>query len=200
MTDDKQLDKPPGVIDGAPDVFVRGGTPTMKSERLYEERFREAEQRRNVADEEKRIGNIPIEQGGGQLRTSQLTQHPEIPKAYLGLKYVDRLGQPIVINGTPVVCCADLIIGMDPDKPLELTIILVCPKCMQGGQKHQQDAQLTIRQSNKRFEFVAAKGDPMFEHDGKMYRSAGVVVQSESFKCSDCGWKARIDNNRVWPD
>ena len=82
------------------------------------------------------------------------------------------------LNGEPVACLADLIIGADASRPTELTLILVCPRCSQG-QKHAQDCQLRIRQSNRFFEFVAGKGDPMIEFQGEMFRSAGMIVASE---------------------
>lgn len=197
MSDDTTEKK---VIDGAPMGFVRGGTRTQASEDLFERRYRDAEQRRNVSDAEKRLAQIPIEKGGAQLQSSQFTTRPDIPKAYIPLLYVDSKGEPIVVNGEPVLCQADLIIGMDPLQPMELSLIIVCPRCSQEAVKHQQDNQLTIRQSNKMFEFVAGKGPPTFVHDGKTFKSAGMIIQSEAFSCGDCGWRARIDHNRVWPD
>lgn len=180
--------------------FVKGGTSTTKSEQLYEQRYQEAERRRDIADAEKRVAGVPVEQGGGQLHVSQLTRHPEIPKAYIPLTYVDSHGQPIVINGEEVLCQADLIIGMDPTEPLELTLILVCPRCQQRGHKHLQDCQLTVRQKNKWFEFRASMGPATFVHHGQTYKSAGMIIESEAFRCPDCDWRARIDHNRVWPD
>lgn len=180
--------------------FVKGGTSTQKSEELYERRFREAEQRRDVAEAEKRAASVPIEQGGAKLLTNQMTATPEIPKAYVRLGFVDRHGNPIVINGTPAACCADLIIGMNPARPMELTLVMVCPRCSQQSHKHEQDNQIMIRQSNKNFHFQASEGPALFEFQGEMFRSAGVVKWSEAFSCPDCGWRARIDNNVVWPD
>lgn len=201
MSDEKKAEKKQaGTIDGAPMGFVKGGTSTTASENLYEARYQEAEARRDAADAEKRIASTPIEQGGGQMHVSQMTQHPEIPKAYIPLVYVDGRGQPVVIGGQETICQADLIIGMDPARPMELTLIIICPRCQQRGHKHLQDCQLTIRQSNKHFEFRAGMGPPTFVMDGKTYKSAGMIVESEPFTCSDCDWRARIDHNRVWPD
>lgn len=180
--------------------YVKGGTPTAKSEELFERRYQEAEVRRDISAKERAAASIPIEEGGAQLLSNQFTSTPEIPKAFIPLKYVDKRGQQIVIAGVPVMCCADLIIGMDPLLPTELTLILVCPKCSQDSHKRQQDNQIQIRQSNKNFEFVASKGEPTFVFQEKMFRSAGMITQSESFRCPDCDWRARIDNNRVWPD
>ena len=186
----------------APEFFIKGGgTATSRSETLYEQRYREAEERRNQSDRDKAKAQAPTtpDQAGGML-TNQFTRHPEIPKAFILLKYVDRYGQDVIINGEVVACCADLIVGLNPTKPEELALMIVCPRCQQQSHKHQQDNQILIRQSNKYFEFVAGKGPPNFVFQGKRFKSAGTIVQSESFSCHDCGWTARIDNNRVWPD
>jgi hypothetical protein len=189
------------IVGSAPMGFVKGGTGTTASENLYEQRYQEAEQRRDQAERDRAMGQAPAspDQASG-LMTNQFTAHPEIPKAFILLKYVDRFGQEIVINGEPVACCADLIVGLDPLMPTELSIVLVCPRCQQQSHKHQQDNQLVVRQSNKNFEFVAGKGPRDFVFQGQRFKSAGMITQSEPFSCDHCGWRARIDNNRVWPD
>jgi predicted RNA-binding Zn-ribbon protein involved in translation (DUF1610 family) len=197
----------------APLGFVKGGTATSKSEQLYEQRFQEAEQRRDAQaaeeadavrleaqrDMDAALAQAAVE-GQGVVSANQFTRHPEIPKAYIPLSYVNSKGEPIVIDGQEVLCQADLIVGMDSSRPTELTLIFVCPRCMQQGQKHEQDCQIQMRQSNKHFEFVAGKGPKTFIHMGKTFRSAGMIIESEPFRCPDCGWRARISENRVWPD
>lgn len=196
----------------APDGFVRGGTPTSKSEQLYEQRFQEAEVRRDEADAERKNA-VQVEAkkdmdkalataaatGKGVEFNNQLTAHSDVPKAYVPLKYCNSRGEQVAISGEPVVCCADLIVGVDPSHPQELTIILVCPRCMQEGQKHEQDCQIQIRQSNRNFEFVPGNGEK-FVFQGEMLNKAGTIVESEAFRCPDCNWRARIANNRVLPD
>lgn len=185
----------------APEVFVRGGgTGTAKSEQLYERRFQEAEKRRDVSNKERALSRLPIEEGGAQLLSNQFTRHPEIPKAFIPLVYVDRSGKPIEVNGEPVICCADLIVGVNPARPEELALVLVCPRCQRSSHKHQQDNQIMLRQSNKNFEFKSGMGPATFVFEGKTFRSAGMITHSEAFRCYDCGWRARIDHNRVWPD
>lgn len=178
----------------APDVFVRGGTTTSKSEELYERRFQEAEVRRDQAAEDKRLASIPVEAGGAKLLTNQMTNHPEIPKAYILLKYVKSNGEE-----TGIECMGDLIVGMNPMHPTELTLILVCPRCAQG-QKHLQDCQIQLRQTNKNFTLVTGKGAPTFKFEDRVYKSAGVITESEPGTCPDCSWRFRIVNNTVRPD
>jgi len=203
-----------------PEAFVRGGTSTMKSEALYEQRFQEAEKRRDAqaneegdavrvkgfSDQKKsdlasaEAINEATAKGTGTLFQNQFTRHPEIPKAYILLKYCDSRGEQIKFQGDPVFCQADLIVGMDPLFPEELSLILVCPRCVQHGQKHLQDCQMTIRQRNRNFEFRSGMGPPTFIFQGRTFRSAGMIVESESFRCPDCNWKARISKNMVLPD
>lgn len=182
----------------APTVFVRGGgTPTAASQKLFEDRYQESEARRNQLDADKRVASVPIEQGGGQLLTNQLTANPEVPRAFVPLVYVNRRREPIMHGTDPVVCKADIIVGMLPDRPTELTVILVCPRCIQQGVKHEQDCQMHLTQRNKRFEFVPCLGPPTFTHNGETFRSAGMILGSERFRCPDCSWAAVIERNQV---
>ena len=75
---------------------------------------------------------------------------------------------------------------------------------MERGVMHQQDCQLKIAQRHKYFEFVTGKGPKNFVFDDgfgpRTYHSAGMVIESETFSCPVCGWKARIHNNTVRPD
>lgn len=198
-------------------AYVKGGTSTQRSEDLYERRYQEAEDRRDVAErqreaskdqqdvsvpdgDQKATVRMPGHAGGAVQYSSQMTAHPEVPKAYVLLKYLTPTGSIMKVAGEPVECRADLIVGADPDNPTELCLILVCPRCESDSHKHAQDNQLRIFQSNKYFELAAGKGLPTFMFQGQMYRSAGVITESERFDCPDCGWRARIDQNHVRPD
>lgn len=176
-------------------VFVKGGTSTSKNDQLWETRFQDAEKRRDEADFERKIANVPIESGGAKLYTSQLTSHPDVPRAFILVKYLSPAGED-----TGLECLADLIVGMDEARPTELTLILVCPGCMSRGDKHMQDCQIQIRQSNKPFVLTTGKGDPTFTYEDEVYQSAGVISDMEAFNCPDCGLRARVDNNCLRPD
>lgn len=206
-------------IEGAPLGFVHLGTGTDASKRLFERRYREAERRRAEADQaaalarnavdvryedpqgERAVTKLPGRDGGAVQYTTQFTEHPEIPKAYIHLIYLDRMGAE-----TGLECLADLIVGANPARPTELCLILVCPGCTKDTHKHAQDNQLRIFQSNKYFDFRASMGpktisfrDPETD-EVKIYPSAGMVMESEPFRCPDCGWRARIVQNRLRPD
>ena len=194
MADDEQ-DQGPS-LENPLLAYVKGATPTEASERLYEERFRDGEQRRRQDAIDKQIASIPVEQGGGQLYSHQFTQNPEIPQAYLLLHYVDRAGNRMY----PFECLADVWI-LDWDRPEDLTLGIMCPLCWRGGVKHAQDCQLKIRMSNRGWHLEPAVGRPTFVFDDgygpRTYTSAGIIRESEVFGCADCNWRARIVNNVI---
>jgi uncharacterized protein YbaR (Trm112 family) len=202
----------------APEIIVRGGTGTSKSEALYERRFREAEERRDQAEAEKQLSRnqqtldkpgggkviVPGQVGGAAQYTNQFTEHPEVPKAYVCLIVVNRYG-----SDTGQRCLADIFQGVNPDNPHDLALNIACPGCQERTHKHQQDNQLQILQSNKRWELQQGVGDPIIrweeETDSGLttiehYPSAGVITESEPFVCPDCNTRYRITNNVLRPD
>jgi hypothetical protein len=208
----KSTDRP---IEAPKLTFVKGGTSTAASEKLYESRYREAEERRDQADADRAVARgqkkvkveetgsellLPGQPGGGVQYTNQFTENAQVPQGYLHFTYHDsKLNQ--VGEGY-----ADLLIGTNPDDPRELMVVLVCRWCQADTHKHQQDNQIRITQSNKYFEFRPGVGPPTFEliDDAsglsEIYRSAGTIVESEPFTCPDCGTRMRIDMNRVIAD
>lgn len=197
----------------APDALVKGGTHTTRSENHFNKLHADAEERRNIADKERaaargqrEVANpedprakilLPGEIGKGAVQYStQFTENPEIGKAYLAI-LVPSLGE---------LCCADLIKGIDPANPDELTIIIVCPGCIQDGHKKQDQCQLQIRQSNKNFTFFPGEGPPDFEFQDPesglyvKYRNAGMIGESEPFSCGDCNGRYRIVANVLLED
>lgn len=175
-------------------MYVKDGTTTWVSEQENESRWRDSEKRRDQAAVERKLASIPIDAGGAVMHTHKLTDNPEVPKAYIELKYMNAYGADSGLR-----CMADLIVGIG-ENPLELMLILVCPNCVHNRRLHHDQAQIQIRQSNKKFEFVAGMGDPTFVFDEMMYNSAGMIMESEKFTCPNCSWSARIDRNMVIPE
>ena len=174
--------------------FVKGGTPTAASERLFEERYQQSEKRRNEADEDKRIGATPIEQGGGRIYANKWTSNPEIPQAYVRLVFY---GEGECFG--PMLC--EVMIE-NWSNPNDLTIQLECPRCLGQGVKHEQDCQISLKMSNRRWHLAHGAGPKTFvfapvDEPPKVYNSAGVVTESEPFNCPSCSWRGRIVNNRI---
>lgn len=199
-----------------PEIIVKGGTGTSKSEALYEERFQEAEQRRDMADAERKLSQdqqelqkpdgdgtilLPGKVGGAVQATTQFTEHPEIPKAYFDIHILNRNGAP-----TGERCLADVIQGMNPDDPSDLAFVIVCPYCEENSHKHEQDNQLHVLQSNRHWEAAWGAGPPtIYWPDAKTgltlpYKSAGVLLESEPFTCPDCRTRYRVHNNTLRPE
>lgn len=183
-------------------VFVKGGTRTDASDREIEENFQDAEQRRDQQAAERRASvttaDAAVDEGRPLMVTNPLTSNSDVPRAYILLKYLTRSGED-----TGGRALADIVIGTNPDKPAEVMLILVCPKCLET-KEHQDQCQIQISQGNKKVEFVAGAGKPMFRFDKgfgfEEYHSAGMVMETEPFTCPQCSWRARIHKNRVWPE
>lgn len=178
-------------------AFVPGGTRTAASERLFEERFRESEKRRDADAAMKRAASQPAEPGRiTTLSTHKLTRNPEVPQGYVLLHYLNRYGSKV----PPGECCADIWIT-DWDNPNNLTLNLICRRCYLEGVKHPQDCQIQVKMSNRWWQLEAGKGPKFFLHDDgsgpRSYPSAGVIAESERFTCPDCNWRAQIVNNTI---
>lgn len=183
------------------DVFVRGGSSTFANDKRVAEMKADAERRRAIADKERALARRPTDQGGAMLFNNQLTNNASAEQAYVELQFLNKRGEPWYEFGEPVRCLADVVMI----SPTELALIIACPSCKARGLPLDQ-CQLKIRQSNKSWELDTSKAGELilwFEGhnpDGskivKPYRSAGVIRESEKFRC-DCGWSARISMNKI---
>lgn len=181
------------------EMFVRGGTTSARHDAYMAEQKADAERRRDEADKERALSKIPIDQGGGQIQGGRLLPKGEVDALYVELTYLRLSGEPWYEKGIALKCLADITV-LDGG---ELCLVIVCPICQERG-VHQDRCQMKIRQSNKAFELSArGAGDLVMFDDGfgvKPYKSAGTIEESERFSCSQCGWTARIEKNRVRPD
>jgi len=189
-------DAPPGIDKmpvGAPmQAFVKGGTHTLGSERMFKERFADAEKRRDEADADKKLASVPAELGGARMYSHNFAENPEVPKAYVKLNYANRYGAPC----DPGECLADIVIE-NWERPNDLTLIFVCPRCYTDRHKSAGDCQLKMRMSNRWWHLKPKYGETRWvDPDGKIrvYKLAGDVVESEPFSCPDCGYRGRIVN------
>lgn len=188
------------------DAFVKGGTHTSQHDKETAKNRADAEHRRAVADKERQLASRSVEDGGAIMSTHKMTSAPQAEALYVLLKYLTPKGDEVFHKGKELQGLADVqIVGPD-----ELQLMIVCMGCKESG-RHQESCQLTIRQSNKSWHldrtpwdgqsksFPHRTGQPFF-FDGKMYLSAGVVMDMEKFRCPDCHWTARIDGNCVRPE
>jgi hypothetical protein len=184
--------------------FVKGGTSSMADDRRVAELKADSIHRRKLDDQQRAASLVPIEQGGAKMFTNKLTDNPDVEQSYVELCFVNARGEPILHETEDVKCLADIVV-LSPD---ELAIIMVCPSCFSKTNMPLDQCQIRIRQSNKKWDLDLSKaGTPIFWNEGrdaegkkliKVYRSAGVIRESEKFTC-DCGWSGRIVNNKVFP-
>jgi hypothetical protein len=212
MSDDSQKTDPAPPIEAPLDAFVKGGTTSFAHD-MNEKALRhdEAERRAGYDADMHLMSSTPPELGAGKVFTHRLTETPQIPVGSILLRYLNRNGNQVHHpSGEPMICQADLVIvGEFDDGMPERAITLVCPRCIENGVAEDR-AQITVRQSNKKFYLDTRTAGTWeifkgYDAHGKKspavsFPSAGLIVDCEKFSCSLCGWTARIDRNRVWPD
>lgn len=182
-------------------AFVRGGTTSARHDQAIAQQTHEAEARRNDADaaKERQLARTPLEEGGGVMFGGRLLPSADAEAAVILLVYLSPKGEVRYENGDEFQCLADLTVLEGG----ELCLILVCPSCM-ARKMPQDQCQLRVRQTNRHFEFTPAGAGALITFDDgygmKAYKSAGTIVESERFSCAQCGWTARIVNNKVRPD
>jgi hypothetical protein len=201
------------IIAGAPkSVFVKGGTTSSAHDKAVKAQWLESERRRAEADMERRIADVPIEKGGGVQFTNQLNTQDErdLQTGKVELFFVNSRGEQEYESGEPLRCLADVIVPDKPERPSELMLIMICPKCKERGLPADQ-AIIQIRQSNREWDLDQRRvGEPIIWDewvdgpDGlrrkkrEVYLSAGIVRDGEKFTCPRCNWRAVIDDNKVW--
>lgn len=180
------------------DVFVKGGTTSMRHDRHMAAMTADLHRRQAEADEEKRLAKEhSIAHGNmddiASLTSHEFTDHPEVECAYIPLMYMSPNGKEVDHYGV-----GDIIMVQDPKIQDELALMIFCPKCREKGLPA-WDCIITIRQANRPW-FLDRRtaGELFIDPDGLPKHSAGQVVDGEKFHCPRCTWSACIDRNRVF--
>lgn len=170
-------------------MFMRGGTTSWAHDQELAKHKADVAERRAKQDKDMEIASTPLEQGGGAMFTNYLTENANMDKAYVHLQYLSKN-----LRNVDFECLGDVTMMEDN----ELALILICPVC---AQKVGLDlAHLTIRQSHKKWELDTRKAGELIIFDGQPYRSAGRIRECQRFRCSQCDWAGKIDDNKVYPD
>lgn len=192
----------------APDVFVKGGTTSAAWDREKNRQYQQTSDGRAQmgkwshavkTGEFKPTDNSSTVKGKAMMSSLRLGQdaHPKIL-----LKY--RTGD--VSQYDEVLC--ELLTGLphpDPASPTtDSAIVMLCPQCMRRTQR-QDDAQLIIRRSHRKFHFEPYPlTDPRshFAHPmlGTVQIIAGEITSEDAMTCTalGCTWKFRIDKSTVY--
>ena len=182
-------------------AFVRFGTTTTKHDQSVAAQLAESRRRRAEDDAEKRLARERGLQSGNpdevaSRYSNQFTDNPEIARAYVPLVFLTRTGREETHHGV-----GDVIMVQDPAFPNELAVILFCPSCIEKFGLPPDQSIITVRQSNRAWHLdTRSAGNLCVFEDGSTFRSAGTIVDGERFTCGRCSWRARIDDNKVWPD
>lgn len=179
------------------DVFVKGGTTSMRHDRHMAAMSADVKKRQAEADEEKRLAREHnIAKGNmndiASLTSHEFTDHPEVECAYVPLMYMSPNGKEVDHYGV-----GDIVMVQDPKMQDELALMIFCPKCRERGLPA-WDCIITIRQANRSWHLDRRTAGELFiDPDGQPKHSAGQVVDGEKFHCPRCTWAASIDKNRV---
>lgn len=187
---------PPETVSKAPEVplaaFVFGGTHSSGHDQMLAKSIFEAEKRREAADQER-----GLVQDGAQEYVNKLTPHGSAPQAYVLLTFVNRRGETLHGPGGPTQCLADIFLEDDPNN---LILQIVCLRCQErASQGEMQFNQIRIAQKNRAWHLDGRTKGELIMFEGKAYRSAGQVVDSDVMTCPACRYQFRIDKNKVWP-
>jgi predicted RNA-binding Zn-ribbon protein involved in translation (DUF1610 family) len=173
-------------------MFIRGGgTSTSANDKAIAEAEADAERRRDEALAEREMTRLPVEAGGARIFENK-SLDPGAKDLHVLLDLVNAKGEPHLVAGVPIQCLADIrVVG-----PNEMAVVVVCPRCI-NRKIPQGQCQIQVRQSNRNWHLSdKGRGSPLW-FDGKMYQSAGTIMDSDRFSCPNCAWSARIDNNKL---
>lgn len=173
-------------------AWVRGGTRTSASLAEDEKRFQASEHARDVADREKELAAIPVEQGGAVMHHKDLRGPQGATYAYC--RYYDRYNNAYT----------DGIVDIGMDSNAIAYLMVVCPRCVRDRGMHADQSQLKISRLNKKFELQPQEPAKFKVFDDglgqKRYRIGIKVQASEKFKCGRCDWVARFENGDIRED
>lgn len=197
----KQKPAKPRPLGGVPLAsFVQLGTTTSGHDQLLAAQLADADRRRAEDDAERRLADEHgLHRGNpadvASRYTSTFTEHPEIQKAYVPLRFMGRGGKGVEYEGV-----GDIIMPQDPAFDDELALLIYCPVCLDRRRLPPAHSIIMVRQSNRRWHLDERGAGEMFVWEGQAYRSAGTIRDSERFTCPRCPFRARIDDNRVIPE
>lgn len=178
-------------------LIVRGGTTSSAYDMEQAKRVADADARRKQLDADMKLGNTPIEQGGGMMFSHHFADPLATPKVHI--RYVNSKKETIM----DMLC--ELVYDEISDNKL---LQFVCPKCVQRG-VHPGEAQCTVRDANRKWhldargaggisraETVDLQGRPKLER----YLNAGVIMDTDLLVCPNynCGAKYKIHKNMMY--
>lgn len=176
-------------------LIVRGGTTTSAFDNEMAQKMADAEVRREEDEKVKKIGQIPIEQGGGVMYEANFSDPTASPKVLI--KYVGK-GKEVRMEQ---LC--ELVFD---DTSGDHMFIFVCPECFNRGIPS-GFAQCHVRASHRAWHLdtkTAGEVKAVKNSDNprgiEYYQHAGDIMDSEILRCDgpNCGCAFKIHRNIMY--
>lgn len=193
---------PPVSLDTLPEaernrlqLLVRGGTTSSAYDKELQQRMADAEVRRAEADADRKVAQVPIEQGGGLLFENKLADPLTGPRVLI--KYVGKTKEVLMEQLCELV--ADELTG-------DHMLIFVCPECFRRGVPS-QFAQCHVRSKHRQWhldlrEAGQVKAARNSDSIGgiEYYTHAGNIMDTDVLRCDgvNCGCSFKIDKNIMY--
>lgn len=192
--------------------FVKGGTTSAREDARVAAAHADAEQRRAAEDERFRQARaydpFDLQQLDRTKTSARITQHSlggsdTHAQVILGLRHK---------KDHQILTWIQCEVSVQGD---ELVLIVCCPKCTLQLGRRSEDAQMTIRQSNRKWDLDQRtrenrKPNPLLgfcagdvwvnpKDPNEVYTVAGMVTTHDWITCPQlgCGWRFRIDDSVV---
>lgn len=185
----------PGEIEGAPDIFVKGGTTSLAWDLQQQQLDAQGDAARAAQD---RRRQAVTEAASSQDTVASLVslefgsdRHPIIVLTYV--KKDSALNQE---------CQCELLLSPLPDDPskFEMTLTLVCPRCLERTGRQSRSTSM-IRSTVREFYLDATKaGHWVHPMTGQFFQLAGTVTTRDAISCDavGCTWRFRIDDSKLY--
>jgi len=177
-----------------PLVFVKGGTTSTEYDRQVAAQRADTDRRRAHQDAQMRIARAHPDEA--IMRTRLLGGQSQYPTIVLAVKH------PKDNEILEWMTCEIT------DQGDELALIMVCLRCVFTLGRPQGEAQLTIKQSNRKFYYEPtppkwAKGERVWinpRDPNEVITLAGTVTMPEWAHCPHlgCGWTFTIDDSVIY--
>ena len=176
-------------------IKVQGGTTSSAYDKMMAERLQDANKRREQDQRDKRIGNTPIEQGGGMIFENRLSDENFRPKCHV--TYVGRTKEFI----------SDQLVDFFQDEMAgDNMLIFVCPECVQRGrdsgyaQCHARDSHRAWHIDKRLAGAILSVANSAAPGGVERYVSAGMIMDTDTLACSHefCGCAFKIHRNIMY--
>lgn len=176
-------------------TMVRGGTTSSAFDNELAEKMADAELRRAESAADRKVGEVPIEQGGGLVYENKLTDPQYSPRVLL--KYVGAGKEPLLEQLCELV---------KDESTGDHLLIFVCPECFRRGipsgfaQCHARASHRAWHIDTREAGQVKSAKNTDKLNGVEFYVSAGIIMDSDILRCDNvnCGGAFKIHRNVMY--